>query len=133
MKTRDALLLLGRALGAYIFLGSGYTKLMTPVATKAYFVSVGVPMPEIAYWFAVATELLGSIGLLLGLQVQAAAFLLAAYCVATAIMVQMDFSDAQKYIHFRKNLAMAGGYIAFIAVGAGAYSVDALLARWRER
>ena len=133
MNGRETLLLAGRALGAYIFLGSGFTKLTTPIATKAYFVSVGIPYPDIAYWIAVATELLGSIGLLLGFQTEAAAFLLMAYCVATAVMVQMDFSDLGKYQHFRKNLAMAGGYLAFMAVGAGAYSVDAFLARRKRQ
>lgn len=129
MKYPDAALLLGRVMASAMFVTSGLLKLTTPEATKAYFLQVGVPLVEIAYPIAVATELVGSFCLILGFRPRLGAFLLAAYCVATAFMVHTDFSNRAASINFNKNIAMAGGYLAFIAVGAGAYSLDRLLAR----
>lgn len=132
MRYPDAALLLGRTMASAMFITSGFLKLTTPAATKAYFLQVGIPFVEIAYPIAVATELVGAFCLLLGYRPRLGAFLLAAYCVVTAVMVHTDFSNRNASINFNKNIAMAGGYLAFIAVGAGAYSLDHLLARRRK-
>ena len=131
MANRDALLLLGRIMMAAIFLMGGYGKLMAAAATKAYFVKTGVPLPDIAYWVAVVVELAGGILLLAGLQTRLAAVALAVFCVATALLAHRDFGDRAAMINFNKNIAMTGGYLAFAAVGAGRYSLDALFSRRR--
>ena len=57
------------------------------------------------------------------------ALVLAVFCVATAMIAHFDFVDNGQRINFMKNMAMAGGYLAFVAAGAGRFSVDALLSR----
>ena len=41
------------------------------------------------------------------------------------------FGDQNQFIHFLKNLAIAGGLLQVAATGAGAYSLDALRLRRR--
>ena len=131
MNNHDPALLVGRILASIIFILGGYGKLMAATATKAYFAKTGIPLPEIAYWVAVAVELGGGILLLLGLQTRLVALVLAVFCVATAVLAHADFGDRAQLINFNKNLAMAGGFLAFTAAGAGRYSLDALLRKGR--
>ncbi len=136
MTNHDPALLLGRALASAIFILGGYGKLMAAAGTKAYFANAGVPLPEVAYWVALAVELGGGLLILFGLQTRAVALVLAVFCVATALLGHKFWSapaaavQAQT-INFEKNLCMAGGFLAFTAAGAGRYSLDALLARRR--
>ena len=122
-------LLVGRILASVIFIVSGYGKAMAMAGTVAYLQKVGVPMPGIAYYGTVAVELGGGVLLLLGLQTRLVALVLALFCVATALLAHMDFAVQAQQINFMKNLAMAGGYLAFVAAGAGLYSIDAMMSR----
>jgi len=126
---QDATLLLGRALGAAIFIMGGYGKLMAAAATKAYFASTGVPLPDLAYWVAVLIELGGGLLFLLGGGTRVVALVLATFCVATAFLAHAKFGDRGQQINFLKNLAMAGGFLAFATWGGGAFSLDRLLRR----
>ena len=129
MTNTDPALLLGRILASVIFILGGYGKLMAAAATKAYFASTGVPLPELAYWVAVVVELGGGLLLLLGLQVRLVALVLAVFCIATGLLAHTNWADAGQRINFLKNLAMAGGFLAFYVAGAGRFSLDALLSR----
>ncbi len=125
----DALLLVGRVLASVIFIFGGWTKLMAMVGTKAYFAKIGVPLPEIAYWVAVAVELGGGMLFLLGLQTRPLGIVLAVFCIATALLAHANFVDPGQQINFLKNVCMAGGFLAFAAVGGGAFSLDRALGR----
>ena len=125
----DAMLLIGRILASIIFIVSGWTKLMGAAGTKAYLAKLGVPAPEVVYWLVVALELGGGLLLLVGFQTRAAAIALAVFCVASAVLAHRDFAAAGQQIAFMKNLAMAGGYLAFAAFGAGAFSLDRMMNR----
>ena len=129
MTNHDPALLLGRILASAIFIMGGYSKLMAAAATKAYFTSTGVPLPEIAYYVAVAVELGGGLLFLLGYQTRLVAIVLAVFCVATALLAHTNFGDRGQSINFMKNMCMAGGFLAFSAAGAGAYSLDRLTRR----
>lgn len=131
MTDHAAALLAGRILASAIFIMGGYAKLMAAAGTKAYFAKAGVPLPEIAYWVSVAVELGGGVLLLLGLQTRLAALALAVFCIATAFIAHFDFGDRAQTINFSKNMAMAGGYLAFVAAGGGRFSLDALIGRRR--
>ena len=122
-------LLVGRILASVIFIVSGYGKAMAMAGTVAYLEKTGVPMPGIAYYGVVAIELGGGLLLLLGLQTRLVALVLALFSVATALLAHTDFAAAGQQINFMKNMAMAGGYLAFVAAGAGLYSIDAALGR----
>ena len=128
----DTLLLLGRIMAALLFIISGFGKFMAAAATKAYFAKAGVPVPDVAYIVAVAVELGGGTLFLLGVQTRVIAAVLAVFTVATALLAHADMHDMMQRTQFLKNLAIAGGFLAFTVAGAGAYSVDGQLAR-RER
>ncbi len=67
--------------------------------------------------------------LLLGWQTRLSAFLLAGFCLVSALIFHADFGDPMQSILFMKNLAIAGGLLTLLANGAGAWSVDA----WQQR
>ena len=69
-------------------------------------------------------EILGGLALILGFQTRIVALALAAFCVVTAVM----YHGAEQ-TQLLKNLAMAGGYIAIAAAGAGAWSLDRVMGR----
>ena len=127
--TSDGLALAGRVLASSIFIILGWGKLMGMAGTKAYFAKVGVPLPEIAYWVAVAVELGGGVLFLLGLQTRIVGIVLAVFCVATALLAHANFADPGQQINFLKNLSMAGGLLAFAAYGGGAFSLDRAMGR----
>ena len=129
MTNHDPALLVGRFLASAIFILGGYGKLMAAVATKTYFTNIGVPLPEIAYYVAVAVELGGGLLFLLGFQTRVVALILAVFCIATAVMAHNNFGDRAQMTNFLKNLAMSGGFLAFVAAGAGRFSLDSILGR----
>ncbi|WP_234843501.1 DoxX family protein [Sinorhizobium meliloti] len=53
------------------------------------------------------------------------ALILALFSVATALTFHNNLSDLNQFIHFFKNIAMAGGLLQVVAFGAGRYSLDA--------
>ena len=53
------------------------------------------------------------------------ALVLAAFCVATALLFHTRFGDRNQLLHFEKDLAIAGGLLVLFAHGAGAWSLDA--------
>jgi len=128
-QTSSALQLLGRVLMVIIFLLSGWNKFTGHEAAVGYIAKNGIPMPEMAYWVAVAVELLGSLAILIGFQMRAASLVVVLYCLATALMVHYHPDDRGQMVHFLKNVCMAGGFLQLVAVGAGGWSVDALFSR----
>lgn len=124
---RNLGMLIGRVFLSAIFIWSGYGKLMGAAGTKAYFTSLGVPMPELAFIVTVTIELLGGLLLLLGIQARSLGLVFAIWCLATAVAGHTDFSVAGNDIHFMKNVAMSGGFIFVALFGGGAYGVGSLL------
>jgi putative oxidoreductase len=119
----------GRFLIATIFLLSGISKLATPAGTIGYIASAGLPFPELAYAVAVTVEVGLATALLFGFQTRSVAAVIALFSLATAFGFHSNLADQNQFIHFFKNVAIAGGLLQVIAFGAGAYSVDA----WRAR
>jgi len=71
---------------------------------------------------------------LLGFKARAAALILAVFTVVTGFIFHnfwaMDAAQVMvNQIMFMKNLAIAGGFLFVAAFGAGAYSLDAKLAK----
>lgn len=125
----DPALLVGRILASIIFVVSGYGKVTAMSATVGYLGSHGVPMPGIVYFLVVAVELGGGLLFLLGFQTRLVALILALWCIATAMIGHVDFNVPGNMINFEKNLAMAGGFLAFVAAGGGAFSLDRMMHR----
>ncbi|SIQ17314.1 DoxX family protein [Pseudacidovorax sp. RU35E] len=127
--TQDAAALVGRVLISLLFLPAGWSKLTGFAGTVGYFGKIGVPMPEVAAVIAVVVELLVCLLFLVGFKTRLMAIILAVFTVATAFLghafwnVPPEMLMAQK-TNFFKNLAIAGGFLAFFAFGPGRFSVD---------
>ena len=123
--SNDVVTVVGRVLIAAIFLLSGLSKLAAPSYTVGYIASVGLPFPWLGYAIAVAVEIGGSIALIAGYQTRVTATLLAAFSIATALAFHNHLADQNQFIHFFKNVSMAGGLLQVVAFGAGRFSLDA--------
>lgn len=119
----------GRLLLATIFIMSGLSKLAAPAATIGYIGSTGAPLPVVGYALAVLVELGGGMLILVGYKARATAFVMALFCVVTALMFHRALGDQNQMIHFFKNIAMAGGFLQVAAFGAGTFSLDSRAAR----
>ncbi len=129
-RLQNPLALAARILMALLFLPEGIGKISQFSATAAYIASAGLPWPQQGALLAIALEVGASLALLAGLQTRWAALLLAAFCVATALIFHPFWAAAAdqamlQQIMFFKNLALAGGLLMLSAFGAGAWSVDA--------
>ena len=123
MQTLQALSApIGRLLIALIFVFSGIGKISQYAGTQAYMDSVGVPgflLPAV-----IALEILGGLAIILGWHARVAAFLLAGFSLLSAILFHSIFGDQMQMIMFLKNLALAGGFLMIVSLGAGPYSID---------
>jgi putative oxidoreductase len=115
----------GRVLISAIFILSGLSKLAAPAATIGYIDAVGLPFAPVAFAAAVAVEVVGGVALIAGFKTRWVAGVLALFSVVTAIAFHANLADQNQFIHFFKNIAMAGGLLQVIAFGAGAISLDA--------
>jgi putative oxidoreductase len=120
----DALPLVGRLLLAAIFVISGLNKATDPAGTIGYITSAGLPLPQVAFAGAVFVETVGGILLVIGYQTRIVAAVLAAFTLAAAFSFHFDLADQNQFIHFMKNVALAGGLLQVIAFGPGRYSFD---------
>ncbi|MBP2276928.1 MULTISPECIES: DoxX family protein [Sphingomonas] len=120
-----ALPLIGRIAIAAIFVLSGVSKLAAPAATIGYIQSVGLPLPQVGFAIALIVELLGGVALILGYRTRLVAAVLAVFSIATALAFHSALGDQNQFIHFFKNIAIAGGLLNVIALGGGAWSLDA--------
>ncbi|MDO9126861.1 DoxX family protein [Parvibaculum sp.] len=115
---------IGRVLLSAIFILAGFAKLMGAAGTIAFIESKGLPLPQIVYALTVALELGGGLLLLVGFQARWVALAFAGFCVVSALIFHLDFSDQTQQTMFLKNLAIAGGMLFVFANGAGGYSID---------
>jgi len=113
----------GRVLMSAIFVMAGISKLGSYAATQGYMESMGVP--GILLPLVILLELGGGVTVLLGWQTRISAFLLAGFCIVSALIFHANFGDQMQSILFMKNLAMAGGFLFLVAGGAGVWSLDA--------
>lgn len=111
--------LLGRILIAAIFILSGVSKLSDPAGTMAYISSVGLPFPAVALAGAVAVEVVGGALLISGYRLRSVAAVLALFSLTTAVFFHAQLGDQNQFIHFFKNVAMAGGLLQIVAFGKG--------------
>ncbi|MCP1198516.1 DoxX family protein [Notoacmeibacter sp. MSK16QG-6] len=120
----DIFLLIGRVLAASLFIASGVQKLMGIEGTVGYIEAVGLPYPIVLAWIAAIFETAAGLLLLVGFLTRSAALALAGFCFFTAFVFHFQPDDPQQMTQLMKNIALAGGCLAFAAVGAGRFSVD---------
>lgn len=127
---RNALLLLSRLLLAALFVPSGFQALADIAGTTGYFAGLGLPLPTLAAWGTGLFELIAGLLILLGLQTQITALLLAAFCIGAGFIGHYGQGGDDPMLSFlhsqmlMKDIAIAGGFLALSMAGAGAYSID---------
>lgn len=114
----------GRLMVAPIFLLSGVGKIADPTMYLGYIQAFGMPLPALALAGSIAVEILGGLALLLGYRTRLTGGLLAVFSVTTALVFHSNFADNNEFLHFWKNLAMAGGLLQIAAFGGGQLSLD---------
>ena len=121
----------GRLLLAVLFLLAGLSKLGAYSATAAYMASAGLPGALLP--LVIATEVLGSLAIILGWKTRIVATLLAGFTLLTALTFHTNFADQTQMIMFLKNVSITGGFLLLIANGAGRYSLDGHLSKVSSR
>lgn len=116
--------LAGRVLLAPLFLLSGVSKLTAP-ATIGMIAGSGLPFATLGFALAVLVEVGGSIALVAGYRTRLVAAVMALFTIATALAFHNNLADQNQFIHFFKNIAIAGGLLQLVAFGAGRLSLDA--------
>ena len=97
---------------------------MAPTATMAAFGHYGLPLPGVAYAVALVVEIGFGLLFLAGFKSQLTGLVLAAWCIATALVAHYHPENRDAMLHFMKNVCMAGGFLQVAAFGAGRFSVD---------
>jgi len=134
-KSTDVLILLGRILLAWVFVGVAYGSIINFAGSLGYFTSLKLPAPALFAWVALVLELLISASLILGIGTRYAAVLLFVFVVvATAIAHRYWEYPAGplqigQYNNFLKNISILGGALAIFVTGAGRFSLDRALAK----
>jgi putative oxidoreductase len=113
------ILMAGRLLIATIFLHEGITKILNFAAASAY--AEAADVPGILLPFAILVELACGAMIVTGVYTRLASFVLAGFCIFTALIFHNHFADINQLLHFEKNVAMAGGLLALMVAGAGSF------------
>lgn len=106
---------------SFIFILAGYGKMTGYAATESYMASKGLPAGLLP--LVIAVEFGGGLALLFGVQTRVVAALLAGFSLITGVIFHAG-ADQMQHIMLMKNIAMAGGLLAFVRTGAGKLSVD---------
>ena len=127
--SRDWAALVGRVMLAAIFVHSGFGKITGFAQTVASIASGGWPMPEAGAIVAIVFELGGGLLLVAGYKARWVALAMAVFTIVAGIMFHnyWDAPSAQRtmqFIHFWKNVSMAGGLLMVYAFGPGRLSID---------
>jgi putative oxidoreductase len=124
LNVQPAVAAAARVLLAALFLVSGIQKLFVPAMIQGYIASAGLPFPSLVYAITLVIEIGAGALLLGGFRTRLVAGILAAFTVAAALIFHRALGDPNQFVHFLKNLAIAGGLLHVAAVGAGAFSLD---------
>jgi putative oxidoreductase len=100
---------------AALFLISALGKITSGDATAAYMEAYGVPsrlrLP------AALLEIACAVCLLLRMRTSLVASVLAGWCILTAVIFHVEWSDENQVVHFLKNFAMAGAFLLIADLG----------------
>ncbi len=114
--------LLSRIFLSLLFLINGYFKITNYDGTLEWM--EGYNVPGILLIPAIILEFSAPILIIVGYKTKIAAFLLAAFCITTALIFHTDFSSQIQITSFLKNIALAGGFLLIVVNGSKKYSLD---------
>jgi putative oxidoreductase len=121
--------LVGRILISLIFVSAGWNKITNWEGTAGYMTAYGMPLVPLFLIAAMATEILGSLSVLLGIWARWGALALFLFMIPTTIIFHNFWSvpDAERMMqmmNFMKNLAIMGGLLVIVGLGSGPLSFD---------
>ena len=122
----DAAAMAARLLVAYLFILEGWGKIGSYADVQSYMAQFGVAPSLLAP--VIALEFGGGLALALGAATRPLALALGIFSLLTALIFHQG-ADYSEVLEFRKDFAIAGGLFALAALGAGAWSLDALFVR----
>ncbi|HKA80321.1 MAG TPA: DoxX family protein [Xanthobacteraceae bacterium] len=129
---QDFLLLVGRVLLGWIFILSGWRKLMDIPAFVA--TMPRRDLPGFLGYVAPFVEFVGGILLMVGFATRYAALLMLLFVIIATFSSHRywtypEAQQANQSSHFWKNVSMMGGTVLLFITGAGRYALDAMLQR----
>ncbi len=116
-----------------IMVAHGLQKLMGVSAFEDQVADMGFPLPELFSRIAIAAEFMGGAGVLIGLLTPLAAFGVLMVLLTAIFGVHLENGLFAKDGGFEFPLTLACAALLFMLNGAGAFSVDAMLARGGKR
>jgi len=134
---RSPVLLTIRLYWGWEFFLTGKGKLLDLSKPTEYFASLGIPLPHFNAILAGCTECFGGLLLLVGLASRLITLpmmilLVVAYLTADSEAARAIFSDPDKFLGAAEFQFLFAVVIVFVC-GPGAFSLDALLARYWKR
>jgi putative oxidoreductase len=122
-------LLAGRLLLAYIFVLSGFGKVMNFAGTAKYMAANGMPLVEVLLAGAIVIELIGGLMLAVGWKARWAAWAIFLFVLVASLVFHPFWAVPPEQvmmqtIQFQKNLAIMGGMLYVAFMGSGKLSVD---------
>jgi putative oxidoreductase len=127
--------LVGRLLIGWLFVESGWRKLLGMDAFIQSLVQRRVPYATILGWIGAPLEFFGGLALMLGFMTRCSTLAMVVFTIAATLIGHRywEITDAaarrMQHVHFSKNLAIIGGLILLVVTGGGRFSVDG----WRKR
>jgi putative oxidoreductase len=131
----DVLILVGRIMLAWVFVGSAYGAINNFAGSVGYFTSLKLVAPELFVWVALLVEFLISVSLILGVGTRYGAILAFVFVVVATALAHRYWeypAGAQQigqYNNFLKNISIIGGALAILVTGGGRFSLDRTLAK----
>ena len=122
-------LLLGRLLLAYVFVLSGYGKIVGFAGAAKYMAKYGMPMIEPLLVATIIVELGASLMLVVGWKARWAALAIFLFIIPATLIFHAFWAVPQEQvmmqtIQFQKNLAIMGGMLFVYFCGPGRFSLD---------
>ena len=84
----------------------------------------GFGVPGFLIYPAIVLEIILPIFVIVGYRARVSAGLLAIFCLATAFIFHLDFSNQMQLVSFLKNIGLAGGFLFIVVNGTRDWSVD---------
>ncbi len=114
--------LIGRIFISALFLISAYNKIINLDGSMGWMEGFGVP--SFLIYPAIVIEIILPVLIIVGYKAKLAASVLAIFCLITAFLFHLDFSDQSQFISFLKNIGLAGGFLFIVANGTKNWAVD---------
>lgn len=84
----------------------------------------GFGVPGFLIYPAIILEIILPLFVIVGYRARISAGLLAIFCLATAFIFHLDFSNQMQLVSFLKNIGLAGGFLFIVVNGTRDWSVD---------